>query len=66
MLGHRLRRWPNIKPTFGERLWFAGNRSQQTRRICPLSRHDTLKHLFTSLKTDLIFLQPRVFELKFP
>ena len=28
----------------------------------PLSPHDALKHHFTSLKTDLIFLQPRVLE----
>ena len=32
----------------------------------PLSPHDALKHHFTSLKTDLIFLQPRVLEQKFP
>ena len=31
----------------------------------PLSPHDALKHHFTSLKTDLIFLQPRVLERKF-
>ena len=24
MLAHRLRRWPNIKPTFGQRLVLAG------------------------------------------
>ena len=34
--------------------------------INPLSPHDALKHHFTSLKTDLIFLQPRVLERKFP
>ena len=28
----------------------------------PLSPHDALKHNFTSLKTDLIFLQLRVLE----
>ena len=28
--------------------------------------HDALKHNFTSLKTDLIFLQPRGLERKFP
>ena len=28
----------------------------------PLGPHDALKHRFTSLKTDLIFLQPRVLE----
>ena len=32
----------------------------------PLSPHDALKHHFTSLKTDLIFLQPSVLERKFP
>ena len=32
----------------------------------PLSPHDALKHHFTSLKTDLIFLQPTLFEWKFP
>ena len=31
----------------------------------PSSPRDALKHHFTSLKTDLIFLQPRVFERKF-
>ena len=31
----------------------------------PLSPHDALKHHFTSLKTDLIFLQLRVLERKF-
>ena len=34
--------------------------------INPLSPHDALKHHFTSLKTDLIFLQQRVLERKFP
>ena len=32
----------------------------------PLSPHDALKHHITSLKTDLIFLQIRVLEGKFP
>ena len=32
----------------------------------PLSPHDALKHHFTSLKTDLVFLQLRVLEPKFP
>ena len=32
----------------------------------PLSPHDALKHHLTSLKTDLISLQPRVWERKFP
>ena len=31
----------------------------------PLSPHEAFKHHFTSLKTDLIFLQPMVLELKF-
>ena len=34
--------------------------------VNPLSPHDALKHHFTSLKTDLIFLQPRGLERKFP
>ena len=34
--------------------------------INPLNPHDALKHHFTSLKTDLIFLPPRVLERKFP
>ena len=34
--------------------------------INPLSPHDALKHHFTSLKTGLIFLQPRVLERKYP
>ena len=34
--------------------------------INPLSPHDALKYHFTSLKTDLIFLQPSVLERKFP
>ena len=34
--------------------------------INPLNPHDALKHHFTSLKTDLIFQQPRVLERKFP
>ena len=32
--------------------------------INPLSPHDALKHYFTFLKTDLIFLQQRVLEWK--
>ena len=32
----------------------------------PLSPLDALKNIFTSLKTDLIFLQLMVFEWKFP
>ena len=33
-----------------------------TLTINPLNPHDALKLHFTSLKTDLIFLQPRVLE----
>ena len=36
------------------------------KKIDPLSTHDALKHIFTSLKTDLIFLQHTVFEQKLP
>ena len=32
----------------------------------PLNPHDALKHHFTSLRTDLIFQQPRVLERVFP
>ena len=32
----------------------------------PLNPHDALKHHFTSLKTDLIFLYPRILKRKFP
>ena len=32
----------------------------------PSGPHDALKHHFTSLKTDLIFLKPKVLERKFP
>ena len=32
----------------------------------PLNPHDALKHHFTSLKTDLIFQQPRLLKQKFP
>ena len=34
--------------------------------INPLSHHDALKQHFTSLKTDLIFLQLGVLEREFP
>ena len=33
---------------------------------CALSPHDALKHNFTCLKSDLISLQLRVLERKFP
>ena len=36
------------------------------RYVNPLGPHDALKHHITSLKTDLIVLQLRVFEQKFP
>ena len=35
-------------------------------QLNPFSPHDALKHRFTSLKTDLIFLKQRVLERKFP
>ena len=35
-------------------------------RLSLLSPHDALKHHFTSLKTDLIFVQLRVLERQFP
>ena len=43
-------------------------RSRQWRlsRLNPLSPRDALKHHFTSLKADFIFLQLGVFEWKFP
>ena len=34
------------------------------RSLNPLGPHDALKHHFTSLKTDLFSLQPRVLEQK--
>ena len=37
-------------------------RLSTTKRINPLSPHDALKQHFTSLKTDLIFLQLGVLE----
>ena len=37
-----------------------------SRDFNPLGPHDAFNHHFTSLKTDLIFLQPRVLEQKFP
>ena len=42
------------------------HRQEMRQCINPLSPHDALKLHFTSLKTDLIFLQPRVLERKFP
>ena len=44
------------------------DKQKQTARqdkVNPLSPHDALKHHFTSLKTDLIFLQQRVLERNF-
>ena len=38
-----------------------GLKQNQNQRFNPLNPHDALKHHFTSLKTDLIFLQLRVF-----
>ena len=49
--------------------WFwacPGDIPDKLRQFNPLNPHDALKHHFTSLKTDLIFLQPRVLERKFP
>ena len=43
-----------------------GRRFKQWFNINPLSPHDALKHHFTSLKTDYIFLQLRDLEGKFP
>ena len=51
---------------------YSGNRLTKTGKtwsiltLNPLSPHDALKHNFTSLKTDLIFLQQRVLEREFP
>ena len=39
---------------------------QMIQLINTLSPHDALKHHLTSLKTDLIFLQQRGLERKFP
>ena len=35
-----------------------GHRLRRWPKVNPLSPHDASKHQFTSLKTDLIFLQP--------
>ena len=43
----------------------SGN-TKMVNSVNPLSPHDALRHHFTSLKTDLIFLQSRVLERKFP
>ena len=53
MLGERRGLLANIKTALEHRLVLAGN------MVNPLSPHDALKHTFTALKTDLIFLQPR-------
>ena len=39
---------------------------KKIQRFNPLIPHDASKHHFTSLKTDLIFLQLEVLEWKFP
>ena len=44
--------------------WFT-NESRLFLSINPLSHHAAIKHNFTSLKRDWIFLQPRVLEWKF-
>ena len=41
------------------------NLLSMNKTVNPLSPHDVLKHHFTPLKTDLIFLQLRVLERKF-
>ena len=41
-------------------------KSMRFSHINPLSPHEALKHLFTSPKTESIFLQQRVLERKFP
>ena len=44
---------------------YAAEHQPNTLTLNLLSPHDALKHHFTSLKTDLIFLQQRVLERKF-
>ena len=51
MLKQRKRQCTNIEPRLDN--------------INPLSPHDAMKHHITSLKTDLIFLHPRVLEWEF-
>ena len=41
------------------------DKASEDARFNPLSPHDALKHHFTSLEIDLIFLQRRVLERKF-
>ena len=41
------------------------DKQKQTARQDKVNPHDALKHHFTSLKTDLIFLQQRVLERNF-
>ena len=66
-------------PTLGQCLLFSGPRYHWTIAqgpvplkssiwiyLNPLNPRDALKHHFTSLKTDLILLQQRVLERKFP
>ena len=48
------------------KLYLIASRHSSVSRRLSLSPHDALEHHFTSLKTDLIFLQPRVLEQKFP
>ena len=49
----------------GTQLQLAENLNFFVQCFNPFSPHDALKHHFTSLKTDLIFLQPGVLERKF-
>ena len=64
MLAHRLRQRPNNKTTSGKFIGFAGlalgQRHWRWTTINPLSPHDALKHHFTSLKTVLISLKPKL------
>ena len=51
--------------TLGVSLYKHDTRGYTWHDLNPLSPHDALKHHFTSLKTDLIFPQLRVFKLNF-
>ena len=50
----------------GRRSIWAAHETSDITAVNPLSPHDALKHHFTSLKTDLIFLQLGVLEGLFP
>ena len=62
MLVHRLRRWPNIEPTMGQCIVFAGELNEPSTPVCfthgegerPMQyqrpgKHNTLKQCWTSL-----------------